>query len=78
MRIEDLKSNGQRIVGYLGQDRMLYCSSGCAASAGQPDSSALDIDELDALLEGNGPDVPLVCPTCGEPFPASWPDRDAG
>lgn len=77
MRVEDLKGNGQRIVGFLGRNGALFCSEGCAQAAGEHGSSPLDIDELDALLEGNGPAVPLLCPTCGEPFPVSWPDRNA-
>ena len=67
----------QRIVGFLGQNGVLYCSGGCADSAGQHGSSALDMEALEALLEGNGPDVPLLCPSCGGSFPVSWPGRTA-
>jgi hypothetical protein len=71
---EDLKVNGQPVVGYLGQDGVLYCSNGCAAGAGQRSPSALDIDELDALLEGDGAKEGILCPVCGESFPVTWPE----
>ena len=71
---QDTRPNGQAVVGYLGQNGVLYCSEGCAAGAGQRSPSALDIDELDALLEGQGPRASLLCPACGDSFPVSWPE----
>jgi hypothetical protein len=75
---QDLRPYGQPVVGYLGQNGVLYCSEACAAGAGQKSPSALDEDELDALLEGEAPRVPSLCPACGDSFPVSWPERMPG
>lgn len=72
---DDSKPDGQSTVGYLGQNGLLYCSNGCAVQAGERNASAVDEEDLDALLEGGGLSPGALCPSCGDSFPVSWPER---
>ena len=62
------------IVGYLGDDNVLYCSPGCAAERGQARAAPVDEGEYPAVLERNGLVPAALCPVCGTEFS---PDLDA-
>jgi hypothetical protein len=59
-----------QVLGYLGSDNVLYCSSACAAARGQGQAEPIDHDEYQALAEaGTVSREALVCPVCATEYP---------
>jgi hypothetical protein len=65
-----------RVLGYLGHDNVLYCSSACAAEAGQAQAAAVDQDEYQALVDRGSLAAAVVCPVCGCEYPLDWDADD--
>ena len=60
-----------QVLGYLGSDKVLYCTLACAATQGESGARAVDHDEYQALADAGGVDpAALVCPICGSEYPA--------
>ena len=65
------------VIGFLGKEGVLFCSSECCLRYGAGIGSEIDQDEYDALVEGESiPAAGPCCPGCGAEFSASWPDRE--
>lgn len=59
-----------QVLGYLGTDKVLYCSPACAAKRGQANAVPVDHDEYQALADAGAVDsAALVCPVCGSDYP---------
>lgn len=65
-----------RVLGFLGNDDVLYCSPGCAAERGQPQAVAVDLDEYEALVDRGSVAPDAVCPVCGEEYPLDAADAE--
>jgi hypothetical protein len=61
-------------IGFLANDRQLYCSRECAG--GRP-GREVDLDEYQSLEEGRRVEPVTLCPGCGAEFPVDWPGRTA-
>lgn len=62
---------GNVAVGFLADNRVLYCSPACASRDGQTEGVAVAQQEYDGLLEGQGSWGGLRCPVCGSDYPVS-------
>jgi hypothetical protein len=59
-----------QVLGYLGADKVLYCSSACATARGQGQAEPIDHDEYQALADAGAVDrEALVCPVCAAEYP---------
>jgi hypothetical protein len=59
-----------QVLGYLGADKVLYCSRPCAAQRGQGEAEPVDHDEYQALADAGAVDrAALVCPVCASEYP---------
>jgi hypothetical protein len=66
-----------RVLGYLGSDKVLYCSPACAAERGQATASPVDEDQYAALADAGALDpAAVVCPVCGSEYPFELPVGD--
>jgi hypothetical protein len=65
-----------RVLGFLGNDDVLYCSPACAAERGQPQAVAVDQDEYEALVDRGSLAPAVVCPVCGAESPLDAADPD--
>lgn len=61
-----------RVLGYLGEDNVLYCSLGCAASRGQAQAAPVDKDEYPNLVRRDRIAGVGRCPVCAGEFPLDW------
>jgi hypothetical protein len=69
----------ENVIGFLGENGVLYCSRECSSRGGQTSGSEIDQDEYEALIESESiPAAELCCPACGAEFVVSWPDREPG
>jgi hypothetical protein len=64
------------VLGYLGTDKVLYCSRACATSSGQAGAQPVDHDEFEALAEAGAVARSVVCPVCGSEYPAPLAGED--
>lgn len=59
-----------QVLGYLGADKVLYCSPECAAKRGQAAATPVDHDQYEALADAGAVDrAAVVCPVCGSEYP---------
>ncbi len=58
-----------QVLGFLGTDKVLYCSRDCAAKRGQASARPVDAHEYHALAEAGGVKPAVVCPVCGSEYP---------
>ena len=65
-----------RILGYLGQDNVLYCSRACAAERGQPAAAPVDEDEYPAVVDRDALVPTTVCPVCGSDYALDLSDDE--
>ena len=61
-----------RVFAYLGEDQILYCSPGCAATRGQIDAAPVDKDEYPNLVRRDGLGGAGRCPVCRAELPLDW------
>ncbi len=64
------------LMGFLGDDGVLYCSRTCAARRGTSAGNEVDTDEYEGLVEGGTVQAGGLCPVCGEEFAVCWPGRE--
>lgn len=64
-----------RVLGYLGENDVLYCSRACAAQVGQARAAAIDHDEYQVLVDRGRAASAIVCPVCGSDYPLDWTDE---
>jgi hypothetical protein len=66
-----------QVLGYVGADKVLYCSRACALKRGQTAATPVDFDEYHALADAGAIDrAAVVCPVCGSEYPFELTDDD--
>lgn len=70
-RPDNVETSG--LLGYLGDDDVLYCSTACASARGQASARPVDQEEYPLLSERGVVTAGSRCPVCGSEYPFDWP-----
>jgi hypothetical protein len=71
----DIDIETPEVLGFLGDEGVLFCSRACAVRAGEREPTPVDGDEYASFAESGRAAAGGLCPVCGAEYPLGWPEE---